>query len=464
MSRLRHEIFLDLPPNLLCPVCKGVLDQPVITTCGHTFCQVCIRARKECPECKKSIAEPFAGNKDLAEVIGNIDVVCEFSEFPSDSASASPANNVVQKPVITHCTWRGKYKNLNGHLLEQCNHSSLNCPNSGCTFKGVRGVLTQHVTLCGYRKVKCEWCGNDNVAVLEKKTHEDGCPEKKISCILECGAEMKRKDYPLHRRKSCPNNYTNIHIKGFNESISEAELVELFKTYGEIIHLKLVEQGIKKNKYPYCFVCFKTPESAHTAQTALHSSNWKKRTIYISKAVTPWNIWSEYRKKYSNCCIYIRNIPPEVTEEALASTFADFGFIFATHIVLASTADPAVKLPTGGAYVCFDLSTEADKAVEHCKENEIFGKKLTVQKYVPEEERKAFHQKQAKQYGGGHSHYNWDRPAAPNQYDYYGYQNMQYPSYAGYYPGYYMPQMMAPTPPPLDVIFLYHESYNIVFC
>lgn len=40
-----------------CPICLDGARDPVSTTCGHIFCQVCLqqslRAKKECPMCKK---------------------------------------------------------------------------------------------------------------------------------------------------------------------------------------------------------------------------------------------------------------------------------------------------------------------------------------------------------------------------------------------------------------------------
>ena len=35
--------FVDEPPALLCPICKKIFREPVISVkCGHTFCRICI--------------------------------------------------------------------------------------------------------------------------------------------------------------------------------------------------------------------------------------------------------------------------------------------------------------------------------------------------------------------------------------------------------------------------------------
>ena len=434
MSCLKREIFPnneDIPITLMCTIGKGILNKPVKTACGHTFCETCLHASLAkspvCPQCQCPFSGSYTPNTDLQERINDLDVFCSHCEF----ATVEETKEVDHTTEIStnFCKWRGKFKALNCHLLEECNCQTLECKNPGCTFRGVRNVLTIHVPACVYRTVKCESCGRLDIQFLEKKAHDDICTEKAISCLLDCGLEMKRKEYNLHRRKECPNNYTNIHVKGFGNSVTEVDLGELFKPYGEIVHLKLVEVNTKNNKFPYCFVCYRTPEAAHSAQTTLNNTSWNKRIIYVAKAVTPRHIWSEYRKRYKDCCIYIRNLPQVITDEELAKAFADFGFVFATHIVTTQTEDPTVKVSKGTAYVCFALPSEADAAVTHCQHGPMFGGNIKVNKYVPQEER--MDSRIPQQGFSGHM-YQYPQYQAPS------YMPMQN---AYYYPTYYQSPM-----------------------
>ena len=52
----------------------------------------------------------------------------------------------------------------------------------------------------------------------------------------------------------------NLYVKGFDASVSEEDLRNLFASHGEIESLKLFSQ--KDGKMPYAFVCFKTPDTA----------------------------------------------------------------------------------------------------------------------------------------------------------------------------------------------------------
>ncbi|KAJ4818848.1 RING/U-box superfamily protein [Rhynchospora pubera] len=46
-------------PTFSCPVCLSQLSEPCSTTCGHVFCQSCIKtaiqAQKKCPTCRKKL-------------------------------------------------------------------------------------------------------------------------------------------------------------------------------------------------------------------------------------------------------------------------------------------------------------------------------------------------------------------------------------------------------------------------
>ena len=50
---------------LKCSICLDTFNAPVITKCGHQFCEDCIRAalqfKKECPQCR----EPISSHRDL---------------------------------------------------------------------------------------------------------------------------------------------------------------------------------------------------------------------------------------------------------------------------------------------------------------------------------------------------------------------------------------------------------------
>lgn len=52
------QFLKSVDPNLICSICNGVLESPVLTSCGHSFCVQCLRTwlssskANSCPECR----------------------------------------------------------------------------------------------------------------------------------------------------------------------------------------------------------------------------------------------------------------------------------------------------------------------------------------------------------------------------------------------------------------------------
>lgn len=67
-------VFEPLEAALRCEVCKEFLANPVITSCSHTFCSICIRrciaADGKCPSCKSACSsDKLTPNIAVREVV-----------------------------------------------------------------------------------------------------------------------------------------------------------------------------------------------------------------------------------------------------------------------------------------------------------------------------------------------------------------------------------------------------------
>lgn len=72
--------FEPLEAALRCEVCKEFYNNPVITTCSHTFCSLCIRrcisSDGKCPACKKTCqADKLTPNIAVREVVTHFQTV-----------------------------------------------------------------------------------------------------------------------------------------------------------------------------------------------------------------------------------------------------------------------------------------------------------------------------------------------------------------------------------------------------
>lgn len=127
-----HRFVCAIDPNLLCGICSAVLEDAVLTPCGHTFCTKCLNTwlnkpgTNTCPECrsemKKGDAKPVLSLRNL---INGFDVVCDYSE--------------------RGCKVLIRLERLPTHL-ESCNYFPVDC--AGCNVTVNRCDLADHQIRC----------------------------------------------------------------------------------------------------------------------------------------------------------------------------------------------------------------------------------------------------------------------------------------------------------------------------
>lgn len=121
--------------NLLCGICAGVLQNPLVTKCGHTYCKECLEQwlnalcgadGKICPECRREVKlSSTALVLALRGVIDGLSVECENS-----------ANG---------CTAILRLGDLENHLKE-CGYAFVEC--CGCGGKVLQSEICNHQRKC----------------------------------------------------------------------------------------------------------------------------------------------------------------------------------------------------------------------------------------------------------------------------------------------------------------------------
>ena len=122
----------SVDPNLVCGVCGGVLEEAVLTPCGHSFCRLCLHtwlarpASLTCPECRAHV--------------------------PPDSV----------KPVHS-------LRNLIRGLEVECEHC-----HRGCKEVMKLDLAQAHLGTCAFAPVECAGCGEE-VNRLDLAQHQMTC-------------------------------------------------------------------------------------------------------------------------------------------------------------------------------------------------------------------------------------------------------------------------------------------------
>ena len=158
MSRYDIDLFTTPPdPELLCAICRSVIDGPCETPCRHVFCKVCIETwlnlGHTCPTCRKWLSKDRLkpGLPLLANMINRLKVYCKHqfigcrSSFTLESAA-------------TH--------------EKECGYAPIRCRNQKCRKKILRREVEQHETVeCKYRTILCEKGCDLHIAVREIDAH-----------------------------------------------------------------------------------------------------------------------------------------------------------------------------------------------------------------------------------------------------------------------------------------------------
>ncbi len=169
MGFMVDRFVSNVDQNLVCNICTGVMDQAVVTLCGHSFCEECLKTwldRPEtdsCPGCRS-----YTSRFDL---IPNLAV-----------------------------------RNMIDALLVWCDNSER-----GCKIVMRLESLRKHLERCEFREVKCSACG-ETLPKNELANHYKNC-----SVIEE---ELK---------KTRENSSSDISIDSLQRQIAALEL-DLSKT------------------------------------------------------------------------------------------------------------------------------------------------------------------------------------------------------------------------------------------
>lgn len=152
-----------------CPICLGVLHDPVQTSCAHIFCSDCLQKTRNglCPACK--VENEAADIKPLKDVnlpmyrmMGQILVVCPYRAAGPESRGVGDAGDgetaMKRQRTDQTCAWSGSYSDLLESHLGACMSAPVEC--SYCHLEVRRGDKSSHEEQCEHRFEICKICGD----------------------------------------------------------------------------------------------------------------------------------------------------------------------------------------------------------------------------------------------------------------------------------------------------------------
>ena len=198
IKQLPLEDFVKENHHLLkeyiCPLCTGVLVEPIIDSAAHMFCKKCLQVYE-----KKHISK----NKKL---------ICPITNHELNKSTLKPyelINNFLKEMICVcpnkrkGCKWEGKYYLKNQHIEDECNFINEEiCPNEGCELRLKSENVNSHLLKCDFRKINCEKC-EQLIIYKDKNEHIKECVKESTSCD-KCGIKMIREQLEEHQKENCP--------------------------------------------------------------------------------------------------------------------------------------------------------------------------------------------------------------------------------------------------------------------
>ncbi|KAJ2816218.1 Protein phosphatase PP2A regulatory subunit B, partial [Coemansia sp. 'formosensis'] len=174
----------------------------------------------------------------------------------------------------------------------------------------------------------------------------------------------------------------NIFIKNLDPSIDNKALHDTFAAFGNVISCK-VALGDHGNSLGYGFVHYETREAAEQAIANVNGMLLNDMKVYVGHHVGRAERVERtkgLRAQFTN--VYVKNLDPEVDDEALNQLFSVYGVI--TSAIIKRTEDGK---SSGFGFVNFEDHEAARKAVEELHETDFRGQKLFVSRAQKKNER-----------------------------------------------------------------------------
>ena len=185
------ELLIDNSSEIdefVCPLCKGILNEPIIDKCSHVFCKACIEKYyniyKQCPISK---------NKINIKEITSINII----------TNRINKNKIKCKNYNKGCDWIGKILDMKNHILNDCQKTLIKCPFENCNLLIMKEHLDNHIKECDYRNVECQDCHNNFPFKILIEQHSSVCEKKKIECPQKCGLIIERGNIDKHIKDDC---------------------------------------------------------------------------------------------------------------------------------------------------------------------------------------------------------------------------------------------------------------------
>lgn len=243
-----------------CPICLGVLHDPVQTACDHHFCSECLQQTQSgaCPVCKFVLDAPDIKplkevNKAMYRMMCKIPVLCPYREQVKHSDDGVQTK---RPRTDSSCAWSGSYSDLFDQHLTVCESAPVQCGHCAASFP--RRDLEQHEQICEHRLEPCPICGERmrsetqhmqdaamaHVKILQAKLEEKEKEKKDTTAAVVTGAlEALQNEYKKQQAEIAKCSKTTLVTRKLDEVKAK---VDEGKVPGKGYKIVFIVKGVEK--------------------------------------------------------------------------------------------------------------------------------------------------------------------------------------------------------------------------
>ena len=227
--------FVDIvPEDLVCPICKDLLDDAQQTPCGHLFCKKCLAKTKNSQGHQRQHVRYGWHGEPLNDGWHRESSVCPVCRSQQNKAVYDDTYNdrrvkslKVKCPNLP-CQWTGPLSEVGKHKSSAsgCQHEKVKCPKA-CGEEMTRGRLPQHQQhSCPLRAHCCRFCYKQDTYRNITTMHYEICERVPLPCPNKCGNKhIEKKEIERHLAE-CPEQVVKCTYRemGCQETVARRHL------------------------------------------------------------------------------------------------------------------------------------------------------------------------------------------------------------------------------------------------
>ncbi|XP_062193406.1 polyadenylate-binding protein 8-like [Phragmites australis] len=188
--------------------------------------------------------------------------------------------------------------------------------------------------------------------------------------------------------------FNNVYVKNLAETVTDADLKEMFGNYGIITSAVVMRDSDGKSRC-FGFVNFENSDDAALAVQELNGKMFNDKELYVGRAQKKSEREMELKEKFEknlqevadkhqNTNLYLKNLEDSVDDEKLCELFAEFGTITSCKVMQDSNG-----VSRGSGFVAFKSAEDASRALMEMNGKIVGSKPLYVALAQRKEDRKA---------------------------------------------------------------------------